>query len=304
MHTNWNQTRGGDGGTRTGRPSTSKPNFLNMPKEVADNASTGFIMPTHIAGLPLLPRVRSYVLPDKKGHVIGRRDFNQQELRVLAHFEDGALLQAYLANPRLDVHEFLMHKIIETLGINVDRRITKNLNFGYIYGQGMGSLADIMNRTVEEVKKFRDAQMLVLPGLKELNSGIKRNARNGDPIHTWGGRVYYVEEPKVIQGQLRTYDYKLLNYLVQGSSADITKESIIRYDAARKEGRFMLSVYDENDISVPKGALKQEMLILRDCMMSIEIDVPLLSDGEWGPNLGDLQDLKEPTPDLSRWSTT
>jgi DNA polymerase I-like protein with 3'-5' exonuclease and polymerase domains len=261
-------------------------------------------MPTHIAGLPLLPRVRSYVLPDKKGHVIGRRDFNQQELRVLAHFEDGALLQAYLANPRLDVHEFLMHKIIETLGINVDRRITKNLNFGYIYGQGMGSLADIMNRTVEEVKKFRDAQMLVLPGLKELNSGIKRNARNGDPIHTWGGRVYYVEEPKVIQGQLRTYDYKLLNYLVQGSSADITKESIIRYDAARKEGRFMLSVYDENDISVPKGALKQEMLILRDCMMSIEIDVPLLSDGEWGPNLGDLQDLKEPTPDLSRWSTT
>lgn len=310
MHTNWNQVRqakggkGDTGGTRTGRPSSDKPNFLNMPKEVADNAGTGFIMPKHIKDLPLLPRVRSYILPDKKGHVIGRRDFAQQELRVLAHFEDGALMEAYLSNPRLDVHDFLRNQITETLGIEVDRRITKNLNFGYVYGQGLGSLAEIMGRTVDEVKLFRNAQMQVLPGLKDLSKGIKAMSAHGKPIRTWGGRQYLVEPPKMIDGQLRTFEYKLLNYLIQGSSADITKESIIRYDEAHKDGRFMLSVYDENDISVPKGALKREMLILRDCMMSIELDVPLLSDGEWGPNLGDLQDLKEPLPDLSRWGSS
>ena len=106
----------------------------------------------------------------------------------------------------------------------------------------------------------------------------------------------------LIEGRLRTFEYKLLNYLVQGSSADITKESIIRYDAVRKEGRFMLSVYDENDISVPQRAAKREMLLLRECMMSIEVDVPLLSDGELGQRLGSLVELKEPAPDLSRWA--
>ncbi len=306
MHTTWNQVRqagqGDSSGTRTGRPSTRDPNFLNMPKKVVDNADLGFVMPTHIPGLPLLPVVRSYILPDAKGHVIGRRDFNQQELRVLAHYEDGPLREAYLNNPRLDVHRFLMEQIIEMFGLDVDRKVTKELNFGYVYGQGVPSMADKLDRSVEDVQRFRDAQMKVLPGLKELKDGISARSRAGLPIRTWGGREYYVEPPMVIDGRLRSFEYKLVNYLVQGSSADATKESIIRYDAARRDGRFLLSVYDENDIDAPLKALKSEMLILREAMMSLEFDVPLLSDGEWGPNLGDLQDLEEPSPDLSRWS--
>lgn len=310
MHTNWNQVRqakggaGDTGGTRTGRPSSDSPNFLNMPKEVKESKVGGFAMPTHIKGLPLLPKVRDYILPDYTTWLIGRRDFNQQELRMLAHFEDGALLRAYRENPRLDVHDFLMNKIITDLGVEVDRAITKTLNFGYVYGQGMGSLAERMERTVEEVKRFRDAQMQALPGLKELSKALKARAAAGEPIITWGGRQYFVEEPKFSEkfGRWMTFDYKLLNYLVQGSSADVTKESIIRYDDARRDGRFLLSVYDENDICAPKKAIKKEMLILRECMMSIEVDVPLLSDGEIGPTLGSLEDLVEPAPDLSRWS--
>lgn len=309
MHTHWNQVRQSKsdretGGTRTGRPSTDSPNFLNMPKKIKDSEVGGFRMPTHIAGLPELPKVRSYIIPSRKGWVIGRRDFNQQELRMLAHFEDGALLEAYLSNPRLDVHDYLMREIINGLGIEVDRAITKTLNFGYIYGQGLGSLAERMERSVQEVRKFRDAQMKILPGLKGLSDALKQRARLDQPIKTWGGRQYFVEPPKWSEKDNRwlSFEYKLLNYLVQGSSADVTKESIIRYDAIRKDGRFILSVYDENDIEAPAKAMKAEMLRLREAMMSIEVDVPLLSDGEVGPTLGDLEDLREPAPDLSRWS--
>lgn len=336
MHTTWNQVRqakakGDPAGTRTGRPSSQDPNFLNMPKEVKDSEVTGFVMPTHIAGLAPIPKVRSYILPDEKGHLVGRRDFNQQELRVLAHFEDGtvpgqrgALLQAYLKSPRLDVHQFLMERIIEVMGVPIDRRTTKELNFGYIYGQGLPSLAEKMDRTVDEVKTFRAAQMVVLPGLKKLSDELKRITMGGAPIHTWGGREYYVEQQVWSEkyGRWQDFYYKLINYLVQGSSADITKESIIRYDAARKDGRFMLSVYDENDISCPKATIKREMLVLRECMLSIEIDVPLLSDGEVGVDLGNMASLNpdpkkpeealalktlfrtdkpEPAFDLSRW---
>jgi DNA polymerase I-like protein with 3'-5' exonuclease and polymerase domains len=307
MHTTWNQVRQSKGasttgGTRTGRPSTDSPNFLNMPKAVEDNADKGFIMPTHIRDLPLLPRVRGYILPDDKKSVVGRRDFNQQEVRVLAHFEDGALLRAYLENPRLDVHEFTRQSILELLGLDVGRSVTKTLLFGYIYGQGLGSLAEKLDRSVDEVRGIRAAQMTVLPGLKDLSSALKDLAKRDEPMRTWGGRQYYVEPPQLINGRMQSFEYKLINYLCQGSAADVTKESIIRYDALRREGRFMLSVYDENNISVPKAAHKSEMLILRDVMMSIELDVPLLSDGEVGPNLGTLTALREPAPDLSRWT--
>lgn len=307
MHTNWNQVRqskgaADTGGTRTGRPSSDRPNFLNMPKKFKEDNMSGYVFPAHIPGLSPLPKVRDYILPDSPGHVLGRRDYNQQELRILAHFEDGALLQAYRLNPRLDVHDFLMHKIIDDLGIDIDRYVTKTLNFGYIYGQGMPSLADRMDRPLEQVKEFRAAQMQVLPGLKDLSDRIKAMSRAGEPIHTWGGREYFVEEPILWQGRWLDFTYKLLNYLIQGSAADITKESLIRYDDIRKDGRFALTVYDENNISVPKKALKSEMLLLREAMMSIELDVPLISDGEWGVRLGTLEALKEPAPDLSRWS--
>lgn len=306
MRTSWNQVRnaaqGDTGGTRTGRPSSQDPNFFNMPKPVEDSADKGFIHPKHLA-VPELPFVRGYILPDEKGHVVVRRDFNQQELRVLGHFEDGALMEAYLANPKLDVHEFVRVAILELLGLDVGRYVTKTLNFGYVYGQGVPSLAAKMDRAVEEVKQLRRAQMRAVPGLEELSDAIKGRSRQGLPIRTWGGREYYVEPPKFVEkfGRIMSFEYKLINYLVQGSSADITKESIIRYHDVLRDGRFMVSVYDENVISVPKKAAKREALILRDAMMSIETDVPLLSDGEWGPDYGHLEDLIEPEPDLSRW---
>lgn len=307
MHTTWNQVRqskggaGDTGGTRTGRPSTDSPNFLNMPKAVKDDEMGGFIFPTHIKDLPGIPRIRGYIMPDEKSHLIGRRDLNQQELRLLAHYEDGALKEAYLNNPRLDVHEFTRMMIEQLIGIDVGRGFTKTLNFGFVYGQGLGSLAEKLQKTVDEVRKVRDAQLRALPGFKALNDGVKKRANAGDFITTWGGRQYFKEPSMMINGRNVDFAYKLLNYLIQGSAADVTKEAIIRYDAVRTDGRFILSVYDEIDVSVPKKLMKKEMLILRDAMMSIELDVPLLSDGEIGPSLGYLEALKEAPPNLSRW---
>lgn len=307
MHTNWNQVRQAKsaksddtGGTRTGRPSSDKPNFLNMPKKIKEDDMSQYVYPAFL-GVPELPRVRDYILPDATGHLLGRRDYAQQELRILAHFEDGALLQAYLKDPKLDVHNFLMMRIIEDLGIDIDRYVTKQLNFGYIYGMGLGSLADRLERSVDEVKTFRNAQMSALPGLKTLSDSIKARSNAGEPIRTWGGREYFKEPPVMWQGRMLDFGYKLLNYLIQGSAADITKESIIRYDAMKKEGRFALTVYDENNISVPKKALKAEMLVLREAMMGVKLDVPLMSDGEFGASLGSMEELKEPKPDLSAW---
>jgi DNA polymerase I-like protein with 3'-5' exonuclease and polymerase domains len=300
LHAGWNQTRNDrDAGTRTGRLSSS-PNFMAVAKSFEDKGD-GWAHPAFI-DLPHLPLMRKYLLPDAKGHIWGRRDYNQQELRILGHFEDGALMEAYRANPRLDVHKFVQEAIKELLGIELPRTPIKTLNFGLIYGQGVGSMAEKLNRPVDEVQKARQAQFTALPGLKDLDKLIKQRGKSGQPITTWGGRVYYAEDPKVIDGRLRTFEYKLLNYLIQGSAADCTKEALIRYhDAGYGDARFVVTVHDEINISAPKGAFKREMLRLRDIMMSVEFDVPMMSDAEYGANWGEMEALKEPAPDLSRW---
>lgn len=301
LHAGWNQTRNdSDAGTRSGRLSGS-PNFMAVAKDFEDKGD-GWTHPTFVKDLKHLPLMRNYILPDKATHYWGRRDFNQQELRLLAHFENGLLMEAYRTNPNLDVHAFIQQSIKELLGIDLPRTPVKTLNFGLIYGQGVPAMAEKLNREVAEIRQFRKAQFTAIPGLKELDKECKDRGKRGEPIITWGGRLYYCEEPRVIDGKYRTFEYKLLNYLIQPSGADVTKEAIIRHEyAGWGDARFTLTVHDEINISAPKKTLKREMLRLRESMQSVELDVPMLSDGEFGTSWGRVEKLKEPPADWSRW---
>lgn len=304
LHAGWNQTRNDrDAGTRTGRLSGS-PNFMAVAKSFEDKGD-GWTHPAFLKALPPLPLMRQFLLPDSPKHWWGRRDYNQQELRILAHFEDDKLLQAYLLNPDLDVHTFVQQAIKSLMGLDLPRTPIKTLNFGLLYGQGVGSMAEKLGKTVQEIRTLRNAQLSALPGLKVLDAAVKQRGTAGQCITTWGGRQYFAEEPRVIEGRMRTFEYKLLNYLIQGSAADCTKEALIRHwEMGYGDASFKLTVHDEINISAPKGAFKKEMLRLRDAMMSVEFDVPMISDGEFGPNWGQLEDLKEPAPDLSQWKGT
>jgi DNA polymerase I-like protein with 3'-5' exonuclease and polymerase domains len=87
-----------------------------------------------------------------------------------------------------------------------------------------------------------------------------------------------------------TYEYKLLNYLIQGSAADVTKEAILRYHRhPKKQGRFLITVYDEINVSAERGWHDQEMAVLKEAMESIECDVPMLTDAKIGPNWATLK---------------
>ena len=87
---------------------------------------------------------------------------------------------------------------------------------------------------------------------------------------------------------------------------------MIRYDShPRREGRFLVAVYDEINVSTPslKGltqravqdCIAREMAVLRECMESVEVDVPMLSDGKQGVNWGALQKYDVPAQPLPQW---
>lgn len=282
VYVGWNQTRGEGGGARTGRLSSS-PNLQNLAKSF-DDKNDGYEHPKFLK-TPQLPLIRKYILPDE-GCVIAHRDYNQQELRITAHFEDGLLAEAYNADPRTDTHSYTQKRIEEVTGMKLGRRPVKIVNFLTLYGGGLGKLAAQLGVPVEEARAIRDAQRAALPGVVSLDADLKRMGRKGEFITTWGGRKYFCEPP---QGD-RTFEYKLLNYLIQGSAADCTKQALINYDQIKKSGRLMLSVHDEANVSVPESELKSEMALLKESMESVKFDVHMLTDGKVSQsNWGELQ---------------
>lgn len=295
LQPSWSQTRQSKSdkqskGARTGRLICAEPNLLNLSKDF-EGRNDGYTHPVFLE-VPTLPLVRIYLLPDVGG-VWCHRDYNQQELRILGHFEDGSLCRQYNEDPKLDIHDFVKDEIKRILGITAERRQTKVMNFGMVYGMGVGALAEGMSVPVEEAKKLKTAQRAALPDLEKLEKLIKQRGRGGEAIRTWGGRLYYVEDPKVIKNRLCTFEYKLLNYLIQGSAADCTKEAVIRYHDVKKDGRFLVTVYDEVNNSAPQKAYKQEMQLMREVMQSIEFDVPMLSDGKAGKSWGELEKFED-----------
>jgi DNA polymerase-1 len=109
---------------------------------------------------------------------------------------------------------------------------------------------------------------------------MRVRATSNRPIRTFGGREYYCEPPKYKEGKVLTYDYKMVNLLIQGSAADCTKESLIRYHANKNHAaKIVLNVHDQITVSVPKNIIHREMQVLRESMESIEFDVKMLTEG-------------------------
>lgn len=286
IFTTWNAVRtpAGDAnvGTRTGRLS-STPNFQNIPKEFTaifrhEDPKNKALPACPWPDLPPLPQVRSYLMPFK-GEVMIDRDYSQQEPRILAHFDGGMLLQRYLGDPWIDFHDFAKAELARA-GLHYERKPVKNTNLGLIYGMGAPKLAAKNGMTVDESKKLRKAVLALYPGLGAMYKDMKIRAANKEPVRTWGGREYYCEAPRIVEGRLRQFDYKLVNVLIQGSAADCTKEAIIRYAAVKApEARILLNVHDQLTVSVPPRLVKHEMEKLRVAMEGVEFTCPMLSEG-------------------------
>jgi DNA polymerase I-like protein with 3'-5' exonuclease and polymerase domains len=277
IHFDWNQVRGDEGGARTGRLSSS-PNVQNIPKELATTAP---------AGLPDLPLLRSYLLPEE-GHVWVRKDYSQQELRILAHFAEGKLAQLYHDNPRVDIHQVIADELA-LLGYDVGRRAAKTLAFSLLYGMGLAELSLRLGCDVETARKIKEAYLRIVPGIAAVNAQLKQRAKDKLPYRTWGGREYFCEEPRIIEGRLRTFEYKMLNFLIQGSSADVTKEAMAELFEAKLPGYFLACVHDEINWSVPKAKLKKTVADIHSIMRAVKTDIPMESETEVGPSWGEVE---------------
>lgn len=280
LHPNWNQVKQArdakrSKGAKTGRLSSDDPNFQNVPTEFTDKFGNPLPYPD---GLVPLPMLREYCLPDE-GFLWLKRDYSSQELRILAHFEDGSLAEAYRGNPDLDVHQMAVELIQNLVGLTFSRKEVKITGFSIIYGSGYAGLAQQLGQPVEQARIIKPAYLAVLPGVNDLLRDVKRRGEYGDSIRTWGGRIYFAE----IGPDGRNFAYRLLNYLIQGSAADQTKEAICQWHRIRNwRSQFLATVHDEINIQAPASEWRMHMEDLRLAMEVDNLDVPIRSEGYVG----------------------
>ena len=283
IYTEWNTVRGEIGGTRTGRLS-AKPTLQTMPTRGPKTP-----LPVELQGL-VIPKVREFILPDE-GHMMAAADFQAQELRLFAHFEDGKLAEQYRQDPMADLHTFAANLMSEKAGRVVIRDYAKTMSFGILYGAGPKKISEMLGIPYDEAKQLIDLyKSEVAPGLDKVNNDLMTRYKIRAPFSTIGGRLVKGEPPKLINGKLMNFGFKSLNTLIQGSGADMAKQAMIDYAKVAAGSRLLLSLHDELIISAETDVVQREADKLAYCMINaIKLDVPLIAEAKVGNNFSEVK---------------
>ena len=287
IHGEIQQLRSDLGGTVSGRLSMSNPNLQQVP---ARNKDFG-------------PKIRSLFIPEE-GYQWGSFDYSQQEPRMTVHYaasvgENGyagsqELLEAY-KNGDADFHQ----TIADLVGI--ERAQAKTIGLGIMYGMGKNKLALSLGVTKEEANELIVKYNKKVPFIKKLSDRCKLAADEKGIIRTKKGRKCRFDKWETKDFGLhlaetfdnavakygrdnikRAYTYKALNRLIQGSSADQTKQAMLDcYEAVHLP---MLQIHDELCFNIRDEEHAKEIKKIME--NAIEFKVPSIAEyglgGSWG----------------------
>jgi DNA polymerase I-like protein with 3'-5' exonuclease and polymerase domains len=287
IHGEINQLRGDNGGTVSGRLSMSNPNLQQIP---ARNKDFG-------------PKIRSLFIPEE-GYKWGSFDYSQQEPRMTVHYAasigDGyegsnELVEAY-QNASADFHQ----TVADLVGI--ERTQAKTIGLGLMYGMGKAKLAISLGVTKDEANELIIKYNKKVPFVKKLSDRCKYAADEKGVIRTKKGRkcrfdlwetrdfgLHVAEKYEDAVAKYgkdnikRAYTYKALNRLIQGSSADQTKQSML--DCYNEGHLPILQIHDELCFNVrDEEHAKQIKKIMQD---TIQFKVPSVVEYGLGESWGD-----------------
>ncbi|MBI2020110.1 hypothetical protein HYS94_01700 [Candidatus Daviesbacteria bacterium] len=295
-------------GTVTGRFSCVDPNFQQLPKELTkifDEDETKELSEFQKAAIALvkadkerqgggkllIKSVSSYEddIFDEEKHISAKRsivprdgnvflsfDYSQMELKILFFYLNNDEARQYLSDPDWDGHSWVATKI---WGISdkdpsfpAFRKLAKAINFGIIYGEGDRLLAAQLGKTVNEAKKFREEYYAKIPGIRDLINGIHKKVQTRGYVFNYFGRRYYADQDR---------EYVLLNYLIQGTSADLIKNRMVAIDndlELRSIGlKLILQIHDELIFECPKDKIDYSVKLVKQILEFPVLKVPLAS---------------------------
>jgi len=242
-------------GARTGRSSVTDPPIQQIPGHGG----------TEIRDCVTAP----------EGHLLVAIDYAGQEARLFAHYSGDPAMRAELSRDGGDLHQMVADQI------GVPRPIAKTINFALIYGAGPAKMAEQAGVSEGEMHTFLAEYHDRFPQVRIFMQEVEATARRREPlpyVTTGGGRRAYANHGE---------EYKLVNYLVQGTGADVLKQAAARLDAIGLADYIVVPVHDELVFSFPAADAEELTTIAVETMRDDNYAVPLIAEASqpcfrWG----------------------
>jgi DNA polymerase I len=263
IHTTFNQVA-----TTTGRLSSTNPNLQNIPirSEIGRPVRACFVA---APGCRLLSA-----------------DYNQVELRVLAHVAGEEVLREIFASGE-DVHAETAAEVLEIDRSEVgpaERSKAKMVNFGIAYGLSAFGLADRLQISREAAAAYIDRYFERFPAVKRFIDETIERAESDGHVRTLMGRRRNIPELRSGQRQRRLLGERLaVNTVIQGTAADIIKVAMVNCHRALADAglgaRLVLQIHDELVFEGPGDEMDAAAdLVRREMCGAFELDPPLAVD--------------------------
>jgi DNA polymerase-1 len=249
----------------TGRLSSTEPNLQNIPVRLEEGR-----------------KIRQAFVASP-GNILVSADYDQIELRVLAHISDDEALKKAFAEGE-DIHRqtaSLVFGVPAEDVTRVQRGDAKAVNFGIVYGISDFGLSENISIPIEQAKVYKERYFAHYPKVKQYMEDIVEFCRTHGYVKTLLGRIRPIPDIKARNFNVRSFaERTAINTPVQGSAADIIKLAMLRVDEALRKkklsSRLILQVHDELILDVPKQELEVVKELLREAMVgAIELSVPL-----------------------------
>lgn len=257
LHPGFKQT-----GAITGRLSCSDPNLQQVASETTGRRK---------ADIQSRPRE---AFGPRPGCIWYLPDYSQIEVWLFAYLSGELKMQEALMSGR-DFHGGIAKQVFgkrddfEELS-DYYRKCAKLIMFCKLYGGGVPKVAKLLKSDIETATEFVAGYETELPGVKRFMSQLIQEATLKGEIFSPFGRRYTFEP---------TWAYRAVNYLIQGTAADVMKNGLInvwkmlRANALKWKGaRLLITVHDEMIIELPKHLHCVELMtdIIRAMQMDSE----------------------------------
>lgn len=274
-------------GTATGRLSSHAPNLQNIPRES-----------------PWAAELRS-AFEAPPGTALLSADYSQIELRILAAVSgDKNMKMAF--EKHLDIHRVTAAKIFDVAFQSVTpemRRLAKTLNFGLMYGMGIGAFARTSGIGTKEAQKFINAYFDEFSQVKAWQEHVLKEARGRGYVQTATGRRRYL--PGILSSapqEVSEAERSAINQPIQGLDADINKRAMIKTKEALKRNgwwgekvKMVLAIHDELLFEVSDSIIKEVGTLIKETMEhAYPLAIPLEIDLTFGKDWGHLQEIHNP----------
>lgn len=270
VHTSFNQTI-----ASTGRLSSTKPNFQNIPIRT-----------------DLGKKIRKAIRSQSEDSVILSADYSQIELRIMAHFSnEPELVKAF--NNDLDIHTrtaALVYSVKESEVSSDQRRAAKVVNFGIMYGAGPFRMSKELGISMKEAKVLIDTYFATYPGIQKYIQETIEEAHLRGYVNTLNGRKRYTQSLGSNNMNVQKAEERaLINMPIQGTAAELIKIAMINiHKKMRDDGynaKMILQIHDELIFEVPKYEIENfSKLVKFEMENAMKLSVPLKVDYNSGPS--------------------